>query len=687
MFKKALPDLLIGLFVLCIAGLILVPQPTWLISILISTNIAFSLLLLLIGLSLESALAILSFPSIILLATLFRLSLNIASTRLILSNGDAGQVIASFGTFLIGDEIVVGLIIFLIITLVNFVVIARGASRISEVAARFVLDSLPGKQLAIDSDLRSGIISAEQSKKKREDLRKESQLYGNLDGAMRFIQGDVIAGIFIILINIFGGIWMGFKSGLNFEQALETYTTLAVGDGLVTQIPALLIAMCAGIIVTRVSSGENSSLSLDLGKQIFRNTNILIICSLVMLAIAFLPGLPKTPFIITSLLLFSLAMFTRFKSHSSITNIWEVSKNEEFGLIGNDSLKLKEQGLIGKSIVLELGNEFWKIYQVKPNFYHKYWNSLAKLAKEKNCFGLPILKFLEVKNLSSSEWKLKEFNTYFLQGKFKREELFFDTNAENLKLFNLFQNSKNIFFGKRYSCIQNNQPLAPVVKKLNLNSYNNLEIVLYKIYNHCLKNPEMFISLTELHTRLKDIENHYPGLFTELFEKKFIDPSRFREILVKLLKSDFQIHSIKDLLELISLYSSTAGNALYKSNDFDADDIVRFIRTKRPRQNYFDKLKDGKYLKTILIGENTEEYFLNFNSQNEKSKRETLNSLNRIINNTLVRNSLNVVLLCPDSIFIRLRKFMSKFSVPMTLVAYQEIDEQTQIEPITIWNL
>ncbi|NMC63443.1 MAG: FHIPEP family type III secretion protein, partial [SAR324 cluster bacterium] len=229
--------------------MLVIPVPTWLLDILLVFNLSFSLLLLIVGLYMPNSLALLAFPSLLLITTLFRLALNVASSRLILSEAYAGEVINAFGSFLIRGEVIVGIIIFTIVTIVNFIVIAKGSSRVSEVAARFTLDALPGKQMMIDSDLRANLINAETARQRREDLQRESMLYGSMDGAMKFVQGDAIAGFFVIFTNIIGGMYLGLRGGMSFSAAVQTYTVLTVGDGLVSQIPALLISVCAGLVV------------------------------------------------------------------------------------------------------------------------------------------------------------------------------------------------------------------------------------------------------------------------------------------------------------------------------------------------------------------------------------------------------------------------------------------------------
>lgn len=227
-------DLVLAALVIVVLSLVIIPLPSWLIDILLTIDIALSVLIILVALYISDALKIASFPTILLITTLYRLSLNIAATRLILSEGEAGEVIHAFGSFVVGGNYVVGGILFLIITLVNFIVIAKGAERVSEVGARFTLDAMPGKQMSIDADLRAGIINMEQAMERRSILQREAQMYGAMDGAMKFVKGDAIAGIIITVVNIIGGLIIGvMQRGMDFATAIQTYTTLTIGDGMV----------------------------------------------------------------------------------------------------------------------------------------------------------------------------------------------------------------------------------------------------------------------------------------------------------------------------------------------------------------------------------------------------------------------------------------------------------------------
>ena len=270
-----LGDILVALAIIGIILIIIIPIPTGFLDFLLSLNISLSLLILLLSMYAEDALQITIFPSLLLLTTLFRLALNISTTRGILLEADAGMVIEAFGNFVIGGNYVVGFIIFFIIVIINFLVITKGAERVSEVAARFTLDAMPGKQMAIDADLNTGLITEEEAKKRRKDVQKYADFYGAMDGASKFVKGDAIAGIIITIINIGAGFLIGIiGKGMPLSQALQKYTLLTVGDGLVGQIPALLISTATGLIVTRAASESN--LGQDLIKQLFGNNPIIL---------------------------------------------------------------------------------------------------------------------------------------------------------------------------------------------------------------------------------------------------------------------------------------------------------------------------------------------------------------------------------------------------------------------------
>ncbi len=304
-------DVLLALGVLVIMALMVFRLPVAVIDALVAVNIAMGMGLLLIAIYIPTPVAFNSFPSVLLISTLFRLSLSVATTRLILLDADAGHIIDAFGNFVAGGNLVVGLVVFIIITVVQFIVIAKGAERVAEVAARFTLDAMPGKQMSIDSDLRAGLIDNEEAKDKRKLLEQESQLNGALDGAMKFVKGDAIASIIIVIVNLVAGLAVGMlQRGMDIGEAVQIYSILTIGDGMVAQIPALLGAMAAGLIVTRTTNHDNDKhLGAMIGRQIGAQPRALLMTGIIALLLALVPGFPSMVFLVLACALLAVAHF------------------------------------------------------------------------------------------------------------------------------------------------------------------------------------------------------------------------------------------------------------------------------------------------------------------------------------------------------------------------------------------
>ena len=291
-------DVLLASLLVAIVFMMILPLPTELIDVLIGVSMGIAVILLMLAIYISSAAEFFAFPAVLLLTTLFRLALSISTTRLVLLQADAGAIIDTFGNFVVAGNLVVGIVIFLIITIVQFLVITKGAERVAEVSARFSLDAMPGKQMSIDGDMRAGVIDMDEARRRREKVEKESQLYGSMDGAMKFVKGDAIAGLIIIAVNLVGGLVIGMtQRGLALEEAVQIYSILTIGDGLVAQIPALLIAMTAGVIVTRVSTEETENLASDIGQQFGAQPKALLVAAGLMVAFSLIPGFPTKTFL------------------------------------------------------------------------------------------------------------------------------------------------------------------------------------------------------------------------------------------------------------------------------------------------------------------------------------------------------------------------------------------------------
>ena len=292
-------DMMLAVGVILILGLMIIPLPPMILDVLLAANITLAIVILMVSMYITHPLELSVFPGLLLIITIFRLSLNVASTRLILGEAYAGEVINAFGSFVVHGNYVVGFIIFLILIMIQFIVIVKGSGRIAEVAARFTLDAMPGKQMAIDADMNAGLITEIEARERRALIAREAAFYGAMDGASKFVKGDAIAGLLINIVNILGGFVIGVaQKGISFSDALRTYTLLTVGDGLVTQIPALIVATAAGMVVTRSASGNQ--LDVEMRSQLFGRPKALFIASGTLLVFAIIPGLPTVPFLILS---------------------------------------------------------------------------------------------------------------------------------------------------------------------------------------------------------------------------------------------------------------------------------------------------------------------------------------------------------------------------------------------------
>ena len=339
-FTKNL-DLVVAVALMAILAVMLIPLPAFMLDLSLTLSLSFALLILLVALYTEKTLDFSIFPSLLLMTTLFRLALNVASTRLILAQGHngqqaAGEVISAFGRFVAGDNYIIGLIVFIILVVINFIVITKGSGRVAEVAARFTLDAMPGKQMSIDADLNSGLINEKEARARRKEIEQEADFFGAMDGASKFVRGDAIAGIVITLINIVGGLLIGvLQKGLTIATAAESYTMLTIGDGLVSQIPALIISTAAGIVVTRNSGDRN--IGTDMARQLFIKPRAVAIVGGALALLAVVPGLPTTPFLLMGLALGGVAwVLDRFQKEK---------KQEEAQAREAEALKPKKENI------------------------------------------------------------------------------------------------------------------------------------------------------------------------------------------------------------------------------------------------------------------------------------------------------------------------------------------------------
>jgi type III secretion protein V len=349
-------DLAIGIGILAVLALLIVPVPPFVLDLFICVSFAASLTMLTSTLYVSKAAELASFPSLLLITTLLRLALAIASTKMILLHAHAGQIISAFGKLVVGGNVAVGLVVFVVLAAIQFIVVAKGADRVAEVAARFTLDGIPGRQMSIDADMRNGVISAAQASKARASLERETYFYGSLDGAMKFVKGDAVAGLVVALVNIVGGLAVGIaQRGMSFGDALHTYTILTVGDGLVSQIPSLIVSVAAGILVTRVASGDgvDGHLGGDIYRQLASHPKAIAMAGVACLSLAAIPDFPHIQFMVAGALLLGLAL-TLMRNATAATNSQRALMPEMTRDGGNYVPRILDDVELGTSAALRL---------------------------------------------------------------------------------------------------------------------------------------------------------------------------------------------------------------------------------------------------------------------------------------------------------------------------------------------
>lgn len=579
-------DTILALFVVAIAALLLLPLPTYVLDLLIALNLGSALVLLLLALYVPSALSLLSFPTILLLTTLFRLGLDVASTRLILTQGFAGKVIDAFGNVLVRGDVVVGLVLFFIITVVHFLVVAKGSARVSEVAARFALDALPGKQMAIDADLRAGLLTPEEAKQKRDDLRKESQLYGAMDGAMKFVQGDAIAGIIIIVINIIGGVIRGVVSrGLSFSDAISTYTILTVGDGLVHQVPAILISVCAGLVVTRISSSDTSTLGTDVGVQLGAKPGVLMFAGAVLCCLGIFTPLPFMAFVSIGLILVGLGYWKTRIDHDSggpkkATRAGEkhqlVKVSEEDRFFSDEDIRLVVgSGLLKRFTSTEEGGIRATVDNIRQEFFDVTGVFMPQvLVKEDPSMG----HYGAIVYFGSTAVKKFDFHgesIAILVGS--------GTSAQHSFGFVPRQEFCHPLSGATTILVDDTTSHRKIAEGAQLTVWNELELVIIQALAWLLSNPQEILNAAAVHQRMRAIENKYPGYISEGVGEKILSISALTSVLQRLIHERCSLKDMRAIIEIVSKYCTVHGIGPREQGEIVIDDVVDFVYAERPR--------------------------------------------------------------------------------------------------------
>ena len=612
-------DILLAFGLVFMLGLMLIPLPAFFLDFFLAINITLSVLVLIVALYINSPLDISVFPGLLLVFTLFRLALNISSTRLILIEGYAGKVIESFGNFVVGGDYVVGFIIFIILVIIQFVVIVKGSGRISEVAARFTLDAMPGKQMAIDADLNTGLISEQEAKTRRADISREAEFYGAMDGASKFVKGDAIAGILINVINIIGGFIIGVaQKGMPFTDALKSYTILTIGDGLVSQIPALIIATAAGIVVTRSSGG--TTLDSQIKKQLFSNPRVLGSVGGVMILFSFVPGMPTIPFVMLGVALGSSAYVKTRKQ-----KVLE-SKPEE--LIEEDESEPREENfedyLQVDPIEIEIGYGLISLVDENQggNLFQKISSTRKFIALE---FGvlIPPVRVRDNLQLSPNEYIIKIKGNIVAAYELYADRFLAMNPGGATEDLDGIPTSDPAFNLPGYWVVEQEKDRAELTGYTVVDSISVLSTHLQEVLK---LHFDKILSRQAVKQLLENLKKEYPAVIEDI-NPDVLPLGTIQKVLQNLLKEFIPIKDMVQILEALIDYSKVTKNIDVLS-EYARHSIGDTIANQHKDQNGI--------IHAAVVGEMLEAHITNA-LQNQKEAIQTL-GLNPSLLNTLNKN-------------------------------------------------
>jgi type III secretion protein V len=551
-------DLILVCLVAIMIGLMIVPLPTFLLDIFLTINITVAVTILMVSIYISRPTQIASYPTLLLITTLYRLSLDISATRLILLKADAGEVIRSFGMFVVSGNFVVGAVIFLIITLVQFIVITKGAERVAEVAARFTLDAMPGKQMSIDADLRAGIIDFQQARARREGLARESQFYGAMDGAMKFVKGDAIAGIVITLINIVGGLIIGIAmNGMSPMEAVETYSILTIGNGLVSQIPALLISISAGMVVTRVASEhKDANLGKDVAGQILGQPKAIAVASGLLMVMAIIPGLPKIPFFILAVITGALA-YGLFRAEKMQLAVAEQAQKAGNAKVEGPQLSATVPLLLqaGEGLTpfvereTEKGRKFYEqLLTIRNGLYYELGVVFPSIQVQGNFAGEP------------GSFTLWANEVPVLSGQIRLDSVLVNDSADKIVSYGLTgETTSNPLTRQPAAWIPREQ--AERAKSSGFQVWDTHEVLLMQLTHYLKKNARDFIGIQEVQGMLAAVKQYYPTLVDETVPKP-VSLQSLTEILRRLVEEEVSIRDLKAILQTLCEWGRVEHEAL-----------------------------------------------------------------------------------------------------------------------------
>jgi len=678
---------IVALFVVMVIAFIIIPLPPFFLDFMFITNISLSLIILLTTMYIKGPLEFSIFPSMLLITTLLRLALNISSTRLILSNGgQAGQVIATFGSFVLGGNPIVGFIVFIIIIIVQFIVITKGAERIAEVSARFTLDAMPGKQMAIDADLNSGAITDEEAKQRRKDIQSEAEFYGAMDGATKLVKGDAIASIIIAVVNLIAGSIIGMvQGGMTITEVLSVYSIATVGDGLVSQVPALMISVATAMVVTRAASEDN--LNQDLKKQLLSQPKVLIIAGCAIAALSLIPGTPKFQILLLAIILLGLGISLIRKANvrvevaevDQMTQLVEQETSEVdfyrnidnvYSIIGVEPIEM-EFGYSLLPMVAEesSGNFIDRIVIFRKQFAMDMGVVVPTVRLRDNGLINPNQYIIKIKGEEIEKGEV--LVGYFLA-------LDPGNNSEPIDGIETIEPAYGI---KGKWITEDQKEMAEVFGYTVIDA---LSVIITHMTEVIKKHMHELLSRQDINTLLENVSKTNPAIVEDVIPN-IVSIADFQKILVNLLREGIPIRDLESVLETLGDH----GVAIK-----DTDMLTEYVR-QRLKRTITRKYTDGNSIKVIALDQEIENIILNSAKKNEhgtylaidpqvvqsivEKVTEQIEKLKEIVDHAIILTS--------PIVRIYFKRLIEQFMADLTVLSFNEIDTTIQIQVIGMIKL
>jgi len=679
-FLSNTSDSVMVLGVIGILMVMVIPLPPYLLDLLLALNITFSIIVILMAMYTVKPLDFAIFPSLLLVGTLFRLSLNIASTRLILLHGNegalaAGKVIKSFGSFVVGGNYVVGLVVFVILVIINFIVITKGSGRIAEVAARFTLDAMPGKQMSIDADLNAGLIDENEARSRRENIAREAELHGAMDGASKFVRGDAIAGIVITLINIIGGFIIGvLQKEMSVEVAAQNYTLLTVGDGLVTQIPALIISTSAGIVVTRAAA--ESSMGEDFGRQLMSNPRAVYLGAAIIFMFGIIPGLPHVPFMVLGGIVGGSTYLFQ-KKKREVMNA-QAAKEAEASQKAEETPESVEHLLLLDPMELEVGYGIIALVDREQNgeLLDRIRSIRRQFAMEMGMV-IPSIHIRDNLNIKASEYRILIKGVEAGRFELLSGHLLAMDPGDAVQKVDGIQTEEPAFGLKAVWIPEKQQDEA---KFAGYTVVDNTAIVATHLSEIIRRHAHELLGRQEVQNLLDNLAKTHPKAVEEL-TPALLPLGIIQKVLQNLLREGVSIRDMLTIVEALADYAPLTK---------DPDLLTEYVRQKLARAIVNQHVPDDGVLSVLTLEQEVEDVLLgsvqhtehgSYLSVDPKVASSIMNSVNKETERVMAKG-VKPVILCSPQLRRHFRRMVERFAPSLMVLSHNELSDHVQFKSL-----